>query len=133
MSVNYGGKERAFYRRLSEGFLFIQDDKTLSVKGADAEYTSATPCGHGVYFAFVVPKDSLKKDASGVVSVNAETLHASKFRASFVRDAEGLEWLCFDKRPTPTPSLLDKLPPVPTMTPPEPPTPSTTQRPRTRR
>jgi hypothetical protein len=107
--IIYGGRERMFYRRLSEGFLFIEEDKTLKVEGADAEYVSATPCGRGDYFVLAVQKAALTKETPETLTVKAPTLRASKFRASIVPDAEGVEWLCFSERPKPSPAL----PPVP--------------------
>jgi hypothetical protein len=114
---NSGGKERTFYYRLTEGFLFMQEDKTLSVKGADAEYVSGTPCGRGNYFVLAVPKGALTRETPETITLNAPTLHASKFRASIVSGAEGVEWVCFSEQPKPMPTL----PPIPVPSFPTPP------------
>jgi hypothetical protein len=93
--VTYGGRERSFYPRLSEVFESPGGGVRLSMKRSDAEYVSGTPCGRADYFVFPLPKSALRNEPSGNVSVQTSMFKTSSFKSRIMRDANGVEWLCF--------------------------------------
>ncbi len=95
LDVVYEGKKGLLNPRMSEIFEAANGRIRLEVKGMDTEYVSGTPCGTADYVVFPIDKSALRKESSGMASVDTWTFKTSTFQPRLVQRGDTAEWLCF--------------------------------------